>query len=386
MLQPKNDLSKSVIAFEQHKTVVAVVELSLRTWLVGGIVPGIHRDALKKLAADENALLRLVNRWRDEAVKAGHKITRIVVTYEAGRDGFWLARWLSKHGIETYVIHPTSVAVSREHRRAKSDRLDIGQLKRSSLGWLRGEEEHCTMVAIPTLEEEDAKRPNREREHLVGRCTSITNRLKATFVRLGIRGLNPALRKAPERVAALRTPEGEPIPSNTLAELRRDMEHLRFLKDHIKQIESAREKELKQAPKKCANAKVLHLQRIRSIGVETADMLVHEVFSRELRDQRAAARYAGLTGAPDESGARRREKGLSKAGNARVRRGMVQLAWRFLTHQKRSALAQWFGARVAAGKRRKTMIVALARKLLIALWQFVTTGVVPYGVVLRSAS
>jgi transposase len=386
MLQPKNDLSKSLVAFEQHKTVLAVAELSLRTWLVGGIVPGVDRDPLKKLAADENALLRLVHRWRDEAVKAGHSITRIIVTYEAGRDGFWLARWLSTHGIEVHVIHPTSVAVSREHRRAKSDRLDIGHLKRSSLGWLRGEEKHCSMAAIPTLEEEDAKRPYREREHLVGRCTSITNRLKATLVRLGVRGFNPTLRKAPERLGTLRTPEGELIPPNTLAELRRDMAHLRFLKDHIKQIESAREEELKQAPEKPANSKVLDLHRVRSIGVDTADMLVHEVFSRELRDQRAVARYAGLTGSPDESGARRREKGLSKAGNARVRRGMIQLAWRFLTHQKHSALAQWFEARVTAGKRRKTMIVALARKLLIALWRFVTAGEVPEGVVLRPAS
>jgi transposase len=259
MLQPKNDLSKSLVAFEQHKTVLAVAELSLRTWLVGGIVPGVDRDPLKKLAADENALLRLVHRWRDEAVKAGHRITRIIVTYEAGRDGFWLARWLSTHGIEVHVIHPTSVAVSREHRRAKSDRLDIGHLKRSSLGWLRGEEKHCSMAAIPTLEEEDAKRPYREREHLVGRCTSITNRLKATLVRLGVRGFNPTLRKAPEK--------GELIPPNTLAELQRDMAHLRFLKDHIKQIESAREEELKQAPEKPANSKMLDLHRVRSIGV-----------------------------------------------------------------------------------------------------------------------
>ena len=127
--------------------------------LVGGIVPGIHRDPLKKLAADEHALLRLLHRWRDEAVKAGHRITRIVATYEAGRDGFWLACWLRTHGIEVYVIHPTSVPVSREHRRAKSDRLDIGLRKRSSFGWLRGEEKHCPMVAIPTSEEEDASAP-----------------------------------------------------------------------------------------------------------------------------------------------------------------------------------------------------------------------------------
>jgi len=386
MPQPKNDLRKSLVALDQHKTVIAVVELSLRSWLVGGVVPGIHRDPLKKLAADAHTLLRLLHRWRDEAIKAGHKITRIVVTYEAGRDGFWLARWLRTHGIEVYVIHPTSVPVSREHRRAKSDRLDIGLLKRSSLGWLRGEEKHCTMVAIPSLEEEDAKRPNREREHLVGRCTSITNRVKATFVRLGISGFNPKLRNASERLAALRTPEDEPVPPNTLAELRRDIAHLHFIREQIKQIETTRKEQLERAPKKPSNASVLELQSIPGIGVETADMLVNEVFTREFRDERAVARYAGLTGSPDESGARRREKGLAKAGNARVRRGMIQIAWGFRKHQKNSALAQWFEARVAAGKKRKTMIVALARKLLIALWRLVTTGEISQGLILRSAS
>jgi len=386
MPQPKSELRKSLVALDQDKTVIAVIEFSLRNWLVGGIVPGIHRDPLKKPAADEHALLHLLHRWRDDAVKAGHRITRIVVTYEAGRDGFWLARWLRTHGIEVYVIHPTSVPVSREHRRAKSDRLDIGLLKRSSLGWLRGEEKHCTMVSIPTSEEEDAKRPNREREHLVGRCTSLTNRLKATLVRLGIRSVNPKLPKAAERLATLRTPEGEPIPPNTFAELQRDMAQLRFIKAQIKQIENARREQLEQAPQKCSNAKVMELKSIRGIGLETADMLVHEVFSREWRDHRAVARYAGLTGSPDESGARRREKGLAKAGNARVRRGMIQLAWRFLTHQKNSTLAQWFEARVVAGKKRKTMIVALARKLLIALWRFVAMGEIPQGLVLHAAS
>jgi transposase len=188
MPQPKDDLSRSLVAFEQHRTLIAAVELSLATWLVGGIVPGIERDPLKKLVSDEEGLLKLLYRWRDEAVKAGHKITRMVVAFEAGRDGFWLARWLRARGIEAYVIHPTSVAVSREQRRAKTDRLDITLLKRSFLGWLRGEKKHCTMAAIPTLEEEDAKRPTREREQLVGKRTGIVNRMKAALVRLGIRG------------------------------------------------------------------------------------------------------------------------------------------------------------------------------------------------------
>jgi transposase len=278
------------------------------------------------------------------------------------------------------VIHPTSIPVSREHRRAKTDRLDIGLLKRAFLGWLRGETDHCSMVAIPSLEEEDAKRPNRERENLVAGRTRIINRMKGAFTRLGIRGFNPKLRKAPERLAALRTPEGQPIPPNTLAELQRDIARLRFVSEQIKRIEEER---LQQRPDEGSNAMILELKRAKGIGIETADMLTHEVFSRDLRDQRAVARYAGLTGSPDESGSRRRQKGLAKAGNARVRRGMIELAWRFLIHQKDSALAQWYRASVAAGKKRKTMIVALARKLLIALWRFATTGEVPQGVVLR---
>jgi len=386
MPQPKDDLSRSLVALDQHSSLIAVVELSLSTWLVGGMVPGIERDPLKKLVPDEDGLLKLLHRWRDEAVKAGHQINRMVVAFEAGRDGFWLARWLRSRGIEAYVIHPTSVAVSREHRRAKTDRLDIALLKRSLLGWLRGEKKHCSMAAIPTLEEEDAKRPNREREQLVGKRTGIVNRMKAALVRLGIRGFNPKLRKAPQQLATLRTPEGGTIPPNTLAELQREMAHLSFINKHIKQIEDARLIQLKQAPQHGSNAKVVQLGRINGIGIETADMLANEVFSRDLRDQRAVARYAGLTGSPDESGRRRREKGLAKAGNARVRRGMIQLAWRFLFHQRNSALTQWYRQSVAAGKKRTTVIVALARKLLIALWRFVTIGDVPQGVILRTAS
>jgi len=331
-------------------------------------------------------LLQLLYRWRDETAKAGRVITRMVVAFEAGRDGFWLARWLRARGIEAYVIHPTSVAVSREHRRAKTDRLDTELLKRAFLGWLRGEPDHCSMAAIPSLQEEDAKRPTRERENLVGERTRIVNRMKACLVRFGIRNFNPTLRRATERLNALSTPEGVSLPPNTLAELRRDMARLRFVMDQINEIEAARLQRLEQAPAEGPHAMVRLLARVIGVGLETADMLVHEILSRKLRDRRAVARYAGLTGAPDESGSKRREKGLAKAGNARVRRGMIQLAWRFLLFQKDSALAQWYRTRTeGAGKKRKTMIVALARKLLIALWRLVTTGEVPAGVVLRAA-
>ena len=382
----QNDLSRSLVALQQNNTIIAVIELSLNSWLVAGIVPGGERHPLKKLSVDEKLLLQLLYRWRDEAVKAGHMITRMAVAFEAGRDGFWLARWLRARGIEAYVIHPTSVAVPREHRRAKTDRLDTELLKRVFLGWLRGEPDHCSMAAIPSLQEEDAKRPSRERENLVGERTRVVNRMKACLVRFGIRNFKPTLRKAPKRLNALCTPEGDPLPPNTLAELRRDMARLRFIIDQINEIEAARLQRLELAPAEAPHAMVRLLARVIGVGIETADMLVHEVLSRNLRDRRAVARYAGLTGAPDESGNKRREKGLAKAGNARVRRGMIQLAWRFLVFQKDSALARWYRTRTeSAGKKRKTMIVALARKLLIALWRLVTIGEVPAGVVLRAA-
>ena len=379
-----NDLSRSLTSLEQDKTIIAVIEMSQSSWLVAGIVPGLERHPLKKLEPSEEELVRLLTRWRAEATKKGHTVTRIAVAFEAGRDGFWLARWLRARDIETYVIHPTSVAVSREHRRAKTDRLDTGLPKRVFIGWLRGEPDHCHMAAIPTLAEEDAKRPNREREGLVRERTRIVNRMKSCLVRFGIRNFKPTLRKAPARLATLGTPEGVPLPPNTLLELGRDMARLRFVMDQVKEVEEARAERLEQAPQEKTHAMVRLIARVIGVGIETADMLVHEILSRQLRDRRAVARYAGLTGAPDESGSKRREKGLAKAGNARVRRGMIQLAWRFLVFQK--DMAQWYRTRTeSAGKKRTTMVVALARKLLIALWRLVTTGEIPAGVVLRAA-
>src|SRR5690349_5847882 len=200
MPQQLDDLSRSLTPLQQDSTVVAVIEMSQASWLVAGIVPGIERHPLKKLEPSEVELLRLLMRWRAEATQNGRTITRIAVAFEAGRDGFWLARWLRARGIEAYVIHPASVAVPREHRRAKTDRLDTELLKRAFLGWLRGERGHCTTAAIPTAEEEDAKRPNREHESLVGERTRIVNRMRSALARLGVRGFRPTLRKACERL------------------------------------------------------------------------------------------------------------------------------------------------------------------------------------------
>ncbi len=388
MLQ-SSGLSRSLTALAQDSTLIVVIEMSLSNWLVAGMVPGLERQPLKKMKTDEDELLKLVCHWRDEAVAAGREIQRIVAAYEAGRDGFWLARWLRERGVEAYVIHPSSVAVSREHRRAKTDRLDTQLLMSSFLGWLRGERRHCSMAAIPTIEEEDAKRPNREREKLIADRTRIVNRMKSTLFRFGIRGFKPTLRKAEQKLGDLLTAEGNLLPENTLAELRRDMARLRIVRDQIKEIEQERLRKLEAAPvaESGPHSMIRLIARVVGVGVETADMLVNEILARRLRDGKAVARYAGLTGSPDESGRRRRENGLARAGNARVRRGMIQLAWRFLTFQKDSALAEWFRRRAADGRSgtRKTMIVALARKLLISLWRMTKTGEIPEGVKLRPA-
>jgi transposase len=233
------------------------------------MVPGIERQPRKKLEPSPERLLAVLHRWRDEAVRADRTITRIAVAFEAGRDGFWLARWLAARGIEAHVIHFSSVAVLREHRRAKTDRLDTEMLKRGFSGWLRGERGHCSMVRVPTIAEEDAKRPNRERESLVGERTRINNRIKATLARLGIRNFKPTLRQAAERLATIHSPEGMPLPPNALAELQRDMARLGLVIGQIREIENARQKRLEPQPDH------LILGLVREVGrVEIGEVVI----------------------------------------------------------------------------------------------------------------
>jgi transposase len=380
-----DDLSHSLTAFDQDSTLVVVIELSVSNWVVGGLVPGRQRQPVKKIEADRYGLLRQLADWREEAV-AGHPIERICVAMEAGRDGFWLARWLRARDIEAYVIHPTSIPVSREHRRAKTDRLDVGLLLRSFLGWLRGERRHCSMVKIPTIEEEDGKRPLRERAALVGDRTRLVNYMKSLLAQHGIRGFKVTLKKAAARLKGLLTAEGMPLPQDNLAALERAMTRFALVEEQIAKIDGECLRRLRAAPEEGLHPMIRLIGKVRGVGLMTAELLVREVLSRPLRDRRAVARYAGLTGSPDESGKRRREQGLAKAGNGRIRQTLIELAWRFLKHQPDSGLVQWYRARTQDGRRptKKVMIVALARKLLIALWELATTGKLPEGVRLLS--
>jgi transposase len=387
MQKPHDNSKVCLAAFVQDSTLIAVIEMSLTTWLVAAMIPGVSREPLKKIAPDAEELLRLLHRWRDEAIAAGKEITRIAVAYETGRDSFWLARWLRARGIDAHVIHATSVAVSREHRRAKTDRIDTTMLKRGFLGWLRGEPGHCSMATVPTVAEEDAKRPHRERDSLIQERTSIVNRMKSILIQFGVRNFKPGLRKASEKLDAIRTPERIPLPPNAVAALRRHMERFRIINEQIKAIEQTRLQRIERDPADKMNAMIFLLVRIIGIGVETADQLVREILSRPLRDRKAVARYAGLTGSPNESGSKCREKGLSRSGNIRVRNIVIQLSWRMLQFQPESDLVLWFKKRTESARRsRKPMIVALARKLIIALWRYVNTGVVPEGFALRPAA
>src|SRR3954467_2710763 len=307
-----DDLSKPLVALDHDSTLVCVIEMSGSSWLVAATVPGVDRRPLQKLPVDPARLLAQVERWRQEAARAGRTITRTVVAYESGRDGFWLARLLQNHGIEVYVIHASSVAVSREQRRAKTDRLDPEMRVRALLGWVRGEPGHCRMVAIPTIAQEDARRPGREREGLVAERTRLTNTIKAELALWGIQGFKPGLRRAADHRGALRRVGGEPLPPNTLARLHRLLKRRRLIGEQIKVIEQTAAQAVERDPTG-PNAMVLMLAQIKFIGLETAQILVQEVLSRNLRDRRAVARYAGLTGTPDESGSERRGEGEGQA-------------------------------------------------------------------------
>jgi transposase len=365
-----------------------VLELSGKSWELGASVPGVLRRPRRKLPAGNlAAVAKALDQWKVEAGKAGHAVSRVVVGYEAGRDGFWIARALRELGIEVYVLHPASIAVERRGRRAKTDRIDLDLLLGTLLGWLRGEPRRCTMAPIPSEAEEDRREPGRERDALVASRLKVENQMGSLLIRYGIAGFKPRLKKALPQLEALRTPDGKALPPKTRERLRRLMAQHRLLSEQLKEIETARQQVVGgPAPDRLA-AMIQMLARIVGLGTETATVLVHEVFSRRFRDRRALAAFVGITGTPFNSGGSTREQGISKNGNPRVRRMLTQLTWRWTMHQPESALTRWFQERTggAKGRIKTIMAMALARKLLVALWRYVETGAIPEGVRLAAA-
>jgi transposase len=377
-------------ALDYESTIVTAVELSARSWLVGAQVAGVVRQCRQKLVPSAAALLEHLDHLRQRAERAGKRVDRVVVAYEAGRDGFWLARWLLGRGIEVYVIQPSSVPVDRRARRAKTDALDVEMLLRTTLAWLRGEPRVCSMVPIPSEAEEDGRRPLRERQDLIRERLAITGKIDGVLATLGISGYRALRRDRREQLEALRRPDGELLPVHAKARLARLLDRLELVLEQIKALEEARDAVVAQGNAAAGGAvdtMIRKLVRLKGIGPELATLLAWEAFVRPFRNRRALAGYAGLTGTPFDSGGRQREQGIGKAGNRRLRAALVELAWLWLRYQPDSALAAWFRRRTqaAGGRMRKVMIVALARKLFVALWRFCRDGTTPDGAAFKTA-
>jgi transposase len=380
---------KAATAFDHDSTLVVALELSGKSWELGAVVPGVARRPRRQLAPrDLPGVAVSLERWKAEAAVAGRVVGRVVLTYEAGRDGFWIARWLMARGIEVHVMHPASVPVPRRSRRAKTDRIDLDMLLRTLLAWLRGEPRVCAMAQVPSEADEALRRPGRERERLVGERVQLENRMENLLCLYGVAGFKPRLKKAEAQLEALRAFDGAPLPASTMTELRRLMARHRLASEQLREIEAERDQVMTVAKPDRAERKIQLLVRFYGFGIETATGLVREMLgTRTFRDRRAVAAFPGLAGTPFQSGGMEREQGIGKSGNARVRRLLMQLAWRWTRFQPESALTRWFVARTAGagGRIRKIMIVALARKLLIAIWRFLETGVVPEGARLTPA-
>ncbi len=331
---------------------------------------------------DVAGLLERFARLREKARARTGKVFPFVVIQEAGLDGFWIDRALQNEGIESHVVDPASIATSRRRRRAKTDGIDGEALVRALLAYKRGEPRVCAMVKAPTPEEEDRRRLCRERKVLIVERVQHVNRVKGLLFSQGISGYEPLRRDRRERLETLQTGDGRRLPDHLKAQVRRELDRLELLLEQIKAVEA--ERDVLLAAQRVA-APAAMLLDIKGIGPEFAAILWSEGLFRHFDNRRQVASYAGLAPTPWQSGSIDREQGVSKAGNRRLRTTLIQLAWLWLRHQPQSALALWFEERVRrnGGRLRKTTIVALARKLLVALWKYVTAGVVIEGAVMK---
>ena len=369
-----------------ENTVHVAIELAVSSWLVAARLPGAEKVRLHRIeGGDTAALLALIAELRSSASRKLGGIAGVACCFEAGRDGFWLQRLLAAHGIAAHVLEPASVLVNRRARRAKTDRLDAEGMLRVLAAWLGGDRQVCSMVRVPTPEEEDAKRPHREREHLVQEKLRLVNRIEALLFTQGIRA-RPSLRSWERDLAELRTGDGRALPPLLRAELDRLRRRLVLILELIRETEAERAEALAAAADDAMAQKITALQRIRGVGANFAAVLGREVFYRSFANRRQLASYVGIAPTPHQSGGTDRDRSISRAGNARARTTLIQLAWLWLRYQPGSALATWFRERVGAlqGRTRRIAIVAMARRLLVALWRYVETGVMPDGAAVRA--
>jgi transposase len=364
------------------------LELSRSTWLITSLSPGRGEKMSRHvLAAGSLAgLLELFARLQDKAAARTSRRFPVIVIQEAGLDGFWIHRALSAEGIESHVVDAASILVSRRRRRAKTDRIDGESLVRTLLAYKRGEPRVCSMARAPSPEEEDRRRICRERRTLTAERVEHVNRIKGLLFAQGVGDYEPLRRDRRARLEGLRTGDGRALPTHLKSQIKRELDRLELILEQLAAVEAARN-ELLEPTGQALPAPATRLMALKGIGPEFASVLWCEGLYRRFDNRRQLAAYAGLAATPWQSGSVVQDQGVSKAGNPRLRSTMIQLAWLWLRHQPASALSLWFHERVrqAGGRARKTLIVALARKLLVALWKYAADGVVIEGAVMSRA-
>ena len=392
---PKNETAAPADA--EHSTLYVAIEISGKSWVVGVKSPASDRIGLYSLgpvdAATVKGLGDLIENQRVKAEQALCREVRVLCCYEAGYEGFWLVRWLDQEmSVETVVLDPASLLVNRKAKQRKTDRIDAKKMVRALLAHDRGDTAVLSRVRVPSVEEEDRKRLLRERRRLVKERTSLTNAIKGLLKLQGVFGLDPRSEEFEARFAEVRTAYGSPFPPRARQEILRLVERLSLVQRQVAKVEAERDAVVRQggafssplAPEgseEQAAARIATLTQLKGIGANDATLLEHEIFYRDFRNRRELASWVGLTPTPWASGDTQRDQGIGRDGPGWIRALLIQMAWRWLRHQPDSALSRWFEKRTAGarGRMRRVMIVALARKLLVALWRFCETGLVPTG-------
>lgn len=364
------------------------LELSRAKWLVAIYAVGDEKPQIHEIRGRDTARLQQIIKERSAAL---HRRTRstveVISCFEAGYDGFWLHRFLSTRNIRNYILDGASVLIDRRAKQIKTDRIDVLRLLRALMGYAAGDHASCRIVHVPTPEQEDERRISRERHRLVRERTGHINRIRGLLTSEGIHIASIKDGRWLNQLDSIRTGDGRPLPRRLMAELRREWQRLVMVKEHLRQVESERDDvAFDRTEVATIDAHKIHrLIKLRGIGPDFATLLTREVFFRDFKNRRAVAKYFGLAPAPFSSGDSQRDQGIDKAGNSRARCAALEAAWMWIRHQPDSVLSKWYLARTrdAQSRMRRVTIIALARKLMVALWRYVETGLAPQGAVLK---
>jgi transposase len=361
------------------------LELSKNSWLLALQFPDRAQPSLYPIrGGDTVGMMAKLMAARDRWAKVSGKAPSIVLCYEAGYDAFWLARFLKARGIDCLVVDAASMQVNRRARRAKTDRIDVGMLLRALIAWGQGDRHVWSVVRVPSVDEEDLRRSHRERDRLVRERTAHINRIKGLLFGQGIRDINVKTKYKTLQIDKLVTGDGCPLPPRLASEITREIARLALIQEQIATLE--RERDQAPTPCKATEKKRVQLMCLTGIGPAIAAVMTREVYYRQFDNRRQVAGFLGLATSPHDSGDVERSQGISRAGRGQVRGTMIQAAWLWLKHQPKSAITRWFVQRTAgqSGRIRRIMIVAVARKLAIALWRFLEQGLVPQGAMLAN--